>query len=169
MKANELVQGIPVVLAGRNRGLKYVEGSQKTTLWATNREENDRLLLSILDRISKQHGREMMEQILERTTVRVYSRHACHQIDERTARMKQAFAEKSEISRKYRETEEQLLAEKQINAQLLAEKQISGQLRTELERIRHSREYRTGYALMRPLHIICSLFHRTPEQDRRKY
>lgn len=49
LKVNEVINGIPTVLAGANRKLKYIDGTQESSLWLDNKSggRNDRQLTDI--------------------------------------------------------------------------------------------------------------------------
>lgn len=113
MKANELMEGIPVVLACRNRGLHFVPGSQEDTLWTSNREKNDEQWEKIRALIDKREGEGALEKKLSEVSLEQYSMHASRRADvlqERLAEVRtdrsRQIREKGELREKLREMRE---------------------------------------------------------------
>ncbi len=104
MKAAEVMQGTPVVQACRNKGLKYIPGSQEETLWETNRDENDEQLRKILDWIAGKYGAGAFERKLtagREDGFAEYAYYACDGTEKLRERVRQVSAERSELNRKY--------------------------------------------------------------------
>lgn len=102
MKANELMEDIPVVLACRNRGLRFVPGSQDDSLWNTNREKNDEQWNRIRELIDAREGEGALEQKLCAVTLEKYSEHASRRVDTLQERVTRIRREKDELNRELR-------------------------------------------------------------------
>ena len=144
LKTMELLDGVPVVLARKNRTLKYLPGSQETALYHMNVDENqnDVQLAAINELLDERYGkdtftkkilsfagpnyldiRSIMDAIhLERLTQRQRQRELSERLkkayedkSEINARLQKAYADKSEINAKLKKA----YAEKsEINAKL---------------------------------------------------
>ncbi len=108
MKANELMEGIPVVLACRNRGLHFVPGSQDDTLWKTNREKNDEQWEKIRQRIDSRDGKGALEKKLQEVSLENYSEHASRKADVMLERLQQVREDRSRQIREKGELREKL-------------------------------------------------------------
>ena len=135
MKAAEAMLDIPVVQACRNRGLKYVPGSQEGTLWEANREGNDAQVKKILDWVSGKYGPGALEKKLAAAGggLAAYAFFAGNDTEKWKAKLKQTYREKSELNREYYRLKDR------VNV-----------LEGEVEALRGSRDYRLGHALLAP-------------------
>ena len=147
MKANELMEGIPVVLACRNRGLHFVPGSQDDTLWQTNREQNDEQWKKIRDLIDSREGEGALERKLCEVRMENYSVHAGRKADALLERVKQVRREKDELAQKLRQERTDRKKAEQKVQQLTAEK----------EALLQSRDYRIGHRMLKPLRKLRDL------------
>lgn len=144
MKAAETMQGVPVVQACRSRGLKYVPGSQEETLWNQNREGNDVQLRKILDWIDGKYGTGALEVKLKGAGIAEYAYYASKETDKLKAKLKQAYAEKSELNREYYRMKDKANA-------LQAERDT---MKAELDKIHNTLVYKVWRKAVRPIRNI---------------
>lgn len=144
MKANELMDGIPVVLACRNRGLRFVPGSQDDTLWKSNRENNDVQWGRIRDLIDVREGEGALEKKLGAVSLETYSAHASRRADTLQGRVTEIRRQRDEQSREKRELQKQV-------KKLREEKDV---LQAQLDRIRGSFAYRVYAKMFVPVRNI---------------
>ena len=65
LKVNEVRNNVPTVLAAPNRPLRYIDGTQESALWKTNKTlgDNDRQLEGILKAIGRYESEEVVRRI----------------------------------------------------------------------------------------------------------
>ena len=114
MKANELMEDIPVVLACRNRGLRFVPGSQEESLWETNRETNDEQWNRIRERIDAREGEGALEQKIRKVPLENFSAHAARRADILQERVTRIRREKDELNRELRKQIRELRDQNEI-------------------------------------------------------
>jgi hypothetical protein len=148
MKANEMMEGIPVALACRNRGLHFVPGSQDDTLWMTNRVKNDEQWMKIRELIDLREGEGALEKKLCEVRLEEYSDHAGRKADVMLERLKQVREElkqvRAEKNKEIRRLQEQL---KQV-------RQDRNNMQAELDRIHGTIAYRIWAKTVKPIRKI---------------
>lgn len=144
MKANELMDGIPVVLACRNRGLRFVPGSQDDTLWKSNREGNDAQWEKIRNLIDAREGKGALEKKLAAVSLERYSAHASRRADTLQGRVTEIRRQRDEQSREKRELQKQV-------KKLREEKAL---LQEQLDHIRSTFAYRLYAKMFVPVRNI---------------
>ena len=151
LKAHEVMSDIPVVLACSYKGIELVTGSQESSLWQNNQNENDRQMKEIIQYLDDRYGEGVFMKKLcaddrdtSQTGLEAYAVHIQYQMRKKSEKIKKAYQERKEFRDKYVE------AVKQRDS-LEAERQ---KLADQLAAIRRSRAYALSKILTKPFTLI---------------
>ena len=142
LKAWEMIQGYPVVLACKGRGIRVIPGSQESALWNMNQEENDSQFSRIIQYIKQKYDRTVMEccekggeDRAKESLVRLYYEHASSKMEIQARRISQLSRRNEKDQKEIQELKNKFGAEREKNKELSNEIQ---QLKKELEECRKS-------------------------------